>query len=1185
MIRGKRFSIVAVGLVLVLCLTMGLFMVFSDANRNSDMNYDIKAVADNSLAMPTSSNRGVSTDLVDGGVMGGSVDYIKKAYGTNKQIVKISTAQELRDWLWYNADQTSAILVNDIVDFNWADQAGWAGGYIAPHLNADNGKFSSINEGVTLDGCGYEVIFNSTNGGDISFQAPNSGSFNNIVSKSYSFFANTVAGTVKNISFDFSVDIRMTIPYNGLNGQEDLVTGLVFADVVRTGVVENVNINQDGKFEVYNNSDSYFWLALHTGILTGRTSGTITQTTVNIGSKSYFDTKAYSGNRYESYAYSGYVAGRALASSLTANITVTTNENSKVWLESGGKDNTNFGMVLGRSNGGTLNGFIYNGKNDIRSNSKGNNISIAVGLVTDDTTDITNVVSAVGELYASGGEAKVAANRPNNYSYMTTDTSVQKGFDIKFDKLSFNTGILHNFILTKKTPFVTGFIWSVEFAKESKIDSYYTYEQYNKQEVSVPMLNANDADGNIADTGDNYLMTLTVGQLGEHASYGWNSSTYDYDGTTHDAVFNAPEGWNLYDVNGELSEGVSFKFETESVTNVQSNVRARLLPVATVYHSGEGIVYLDKANRRMILADNATISNGLVQSTSVIPATITINDKLFSKAFQTKEYDGFNTIDNSLFNKDVVETLKLDIVAADKYVSNGTLQVVNVDYIISGQSNYSCYLSADAGSTAGVIVVNADNNYKYLDKDGKAIDVVDGVMKIYTELPAIAPLQVSVSWDDLGEIAYSGLNYEPQASLNIGTYVNKYVDRPSCTVTYSKSTVAYDSILEVGKYTATASLDNDNYVVKEEDMTNTYTIDEPRINLILSNGTASGSYKDGIMTLIAEAAEGYIFSHWENAYGLLLTEDSTMKVYVSVSDTFKPVFVLDPSDRIIIKFNAENGSLYAKTVGTVGAIVRDLKPADPIKPGFTFIGWYYIDKEIDDSLALQTDEVFTAKYLRNETPIISTITLKDIDGITYSINDEVVKGSKDFGNDTELTISFNKTSSNFLYWTNSDNDILSYDRTYSFYAHDSVSIHPAFDTDIQVISKRISSINAKVINSGSSNANINGSFVIKSGDTLLEHGMLVGSDAELKSSDIVITNTSINKYSLTLCNEYNQFRTLHKADGAGNYKIKAYMILKTATGETEVVYSDVMNVKYSSTQASSSFLTGSSDIEIFGKMS
>ncbi len=130
-----------------------------------------------------------------------------------------------------------------------------------------------------------------------------------------------------------------------------------------------------------------------------------------------------------------------------------------------------------------------------------------------------------------------------------------------------------------------------------------------------------------------------------------------------------------------------------------------------------------------------------------------------------------------------------------------------------------------------------------------------------------------------------------------------------------------------------------------------------------ANGTVSAGamQADGSVKVTAEPNNGYYFVGWK-VDGQIVSYDNPY-TFIPVKDT-----------EVSAVFEADEPAVVYHTVTINGQTVQVehgltlAQPADPVKDGYKFIGWYVGDAEYDFSQPVVSDLTITAKFEKIETP-------------------------------------------------------------------------------------------------------------------------------------------------------------------------------------------------------------------------
>ena len=126
--------------------------------------------------------------------------------------------------------------------------------------------------------------------------------------------------------------------------------------------------------------------------------------------------------------------------------------------------------------------------------------------------------------------------------------------------------------------------------------------------------------------------------------------------------------------------------------------------------------------------------------------------------------------------------------------------------------------------------------------------------------------------------------------------------------------------------------------------------------------TLSAMDENGYVTVTAQEKEGYNFLGWR-VNGTIVYEELSY-TFIPTADT-----VVEPAYEEIIP----GTTYYTVTINGVtkevaeGTILE--RPADPVKEGYKFIGWYVGGKEYDFSAPVMSDLVIDARFEKIDTPV------------------------------------------------------------------------------------------------------------------------------------------------------------------------------------------------------------------------
>lgn len=129
--------------------------------------------------------------------------------------------------------------------------------------------------------------------------------------------------------------------------------------------------------------------------------------------------------------------------------------------------------------------------------------------------------------------------------------------------------------------------------------------------------------------------------------------------------------------------------------------------------------------------------------------------------------------------------------------------------------------------------------------------------------------------------------------------------------------------------------------------------------------TVSAMDEDRYVTVTAQEKEGYKFIGWKINEEMVYAELSYQ--FIPTADT-----VAEPVYEEVIP----GTTYYTVTINGVTSVTKEVaegtilvRPADPVKVGYKFIGWYVGDKEYDFSAPVMSDLVIEARFEKIDTPV------------------------------------------------------------------------------------------------------------------------------------------------------------------------------------------------------------------------
>lgn len=269
---------------------------------------------------------------------------------------------------------------------------------------------------------------------------------------------------------------------------------------------------------------------------------------------------------------------------------------------------------------------------------------------------------------------------------------------------------------------------------------------------------------------------------------------------------------------------------------------------------------------------------------------------------------------------------------------NATTQVLNASLVKSGSR-----FVFDLGSIIGM-----DNIDKVTMSDVSILNTTTGKIT-YDSLPTTAQYAY-----DTGGRTVSGNALLMNVTVNL-----EAPSLPSYSVVfkdYDDRVIDTQSISEGGKAKAPADPTRNGYtftgwnhtfdnVRADLEIKAQYSINTYKINYLLNTGTnhpsnpSSYTVESETIILKAPTRKGFVFKGW--TYNGIVDPVKDVEI-VKGSTGNKSFMAIWDFEKYTVKFETDGGSAIASEVVDYGAIVK--KPNNPIKDGYTFVGWF---KDVD----------------------------------------------------------------------------------------------------------------------------------------------------------------------------------------------------------------------------------------------
>lgn len=324
-----------------------------------------------------------------------------------------------------------------------------------------------------------------------------------------------------------------------------------------------------------------------------------------------------------------------------------------------------------------------------------------------------------------------------------------------------------------------------------------------------------------------------------------------------------------------------------------------------------------------------------------------------------------------------------------------------------------------------------------------------------------------------------------------------------------------------------------------------------------SLATAQTTYRKEVATgskLKLTAVEPDRVSAWLNDSDRVIGTGESIEVTVTGNMTIKLMYKAAAENRTMVEYVSDYGQLLSYQSYAENDTIEP--PTAPSKLGYTFIGWDLSVDEIREKIKAGEQHI-TVKPLYEANNTNFTVTVKYPDG---TLADDTYTGTEGSG----LTVTAKDIDGKvFAYWTDADGKILSYEQSYFVRVTSDVALTANYE-DKAVEVKPVIAMTAMYasIIGGKNKVSFTATRSVPEDYTLLEQGILYGTDSALAGNDAMVLNgTNVRKSkSSSLTN--NGVYTLNISVGAKtdmNVYTRGYMIIRNnLTNNVETVYSDIV---------------------------
>ena len=311
----------------------------------------------------------------------------------------------------------------------------------------------------------------------------------------------------------------------------------------------------------------------------------------------------------------------------------------------------------------------------------------------------------------------------------------------------------------------------------------------------------------------------------------------------------------------------------------------------------------------------------------------------------------------------------------------------------------------------------------------------------------------------------------------------------------------------------------------------------------------TGNYERGTRFVLSANETTCQFLYWKDTdSGRIITRDKTYVAMVGTDISISAVFRSSSTTKKLVMFQNSNGYIISSKYVADDKTVT-IPSNNPSVHGYAFDSWTLggVSQEFADSTInvseLSGDSVYIAKHTPKPT--------------LYEINITGGSGSGSFVYNTKVVAELDPSAvpegKQFAYWSNGK-DILSYDKTYTFYVGANANISAVYEDAEPAQKLPTLSIVVSDINTSTNRIAFLAERSLPFDYELVETGILVHT-----SESFDLTTSGISKVKSMSKNASGQFCiTKYSVSSGSVWYAKAYMIY-LKDGISNVIYSDTVN--------------------------
>ncbi|MBO4845255.1 MAG: InlB B-repeat-containing protein [Lachnospiraceae bacterium] len=335
------------------------------------------------------------------------------------------------------------------------------------------------------------------------------------------------------------------------------------------------------------------------------------------------------------------------------------------------------------------------------------------------------------------------------------------------------------------------------------------------------------------------------------------------------------------------------------------------------------------------------------------------------------------------------------------------------------------------------------------------------------------------------------------------------------------------------------------------------------VNGVSKSNNIQSAYQLGSQITLATTADN--FECWQNSYGRILSRSNSYTFTVTGPDTITAVYNNITENMATIIFESDYGQIMAKDQLAENGTMTI--PVVPTKNGYTALGW---DMNGDDNYDPTTDNI-AAAISRGLSAANKTVTIRAIyviNNSSYTITVTNGTGSNTYNQNALVTVTADAAPSGqkFSHWKDSNNNTLSYNSTYEFYAEKNLSLEAVYVAQDTVVN----AVGTTDIINKYKNESINGLVFVSmstvpQGCTINKAGVIATNNPTTAATENTFVDTADgvrvrgDAWSGT---SYRYTWTISNNTNGSTWYVRAYLKYTDASGNVVTKYGPIVSQTY-----------------------